>query len=161
MKAAYALQCFLYLHRIMCHIFTCSLRCCLLCPQPALKLSQHCESFTIYTHSHTLCTFLVNVSLYCLCFWNIAFLCSTSTFIHFHFTSIIHSGSSLSKMITCSQDFYLDNSTGLCRPECGKWDQYSPSTRAAVYGVNITFASLIIAVSMATLVLSGIRHKLM
>jgi len=74
---------------------------------------------------------------------------------------IFHKGSSLSTMITCSQDFYLDNSTGLCRPECGKWDQYSPSTRAAVYGVNITFASLVIVVSVATLVLSGFRRKLM
>ena len=60
-------------------------------------------------------------------------------------------------MIMGSQDFYLDNSTGLCRPECGKWDQYSPSTRAVVYGVNITFASLIIVVSVATLVLSALH----
>ena len=61
----------------------------------------------------------------------------------------------------CSQDFFLDNSSGLCRPECGEWDQYSPATRRAVYGVNITFALLTIIVCMVAIVWSIFRHKIM
>ena len=61
----------------------------------------------------------------------------------------------------CSQDFFLDNSSGLCRPECGEWDQYSPATRRAVYGVNITFALLTIIVCVVAIVWSIFRHKIM
>ena len=61
----------------------------------------------------------------------------------------------------CSRDFFLDNSSGLCRPECGEWDQYSPATRRAVYGVNITFILVTIIVCVVTFVWSIFRHKIM
>ena len=61
----------------------------------------------------------------------------------------------------CSDDFYLDNSSGLCRPECGEWDQYSPSTHHAVVGINITFVLITILICVATFVWSIVRHKIM
>ncbi|CAI8040984.1 hypothetical protein GBAR_LOCUS22774 [Geodia barretti] len=61
----------------------------------------------------------------------------------------------------CSRDFFLDNSSGLCRPECGEWDQYSPATRRAVYGVNITFILVTIIVCVVTFVWSIFRRKIM
>ena len=61
----------------------------------------------------------------------------------------------------CSRDFFLDNSSGLCRPECGEWDQYSPATRRAVYGVTITFALVTVTVCVVTIVWSVFRHKIM
>jgi hypothetical protein len=61
----------------------------------------------------------------------------------------------------CSDDFYLDNSSGLCRPECGEWDQYSPSTHDSVVGINVTFALLTILICVATFVWSIVRHNIM
>ena len=61
----------------------------------------------------------------------------------------------------CSDDFFLDNSSGLCRPECGEWEQYTPSTRSAVVGINITFVFITILICVATFVWSVVRHKIM
>ena len=61
----------------------------------------------------------------------------------------------------CSDDFYLDNSSGLCRPECGEWDQYRPSTGRAIVGFNITFVMLTYLICVTTFVWSIIRRKIM
>ena len=61
----------------------------------------------------------------------------------------------------CSKDFYLDNSSGLCRPECGEWDQYTSSTRNRVVGINTTFIIITILICVAIFVWSPFRHKIM
>ena len=71
-------------------------------------------------------------------------------------------GNGVSNAVTeCFEDFYLDNSSGVCRPECGQWDQYSPATRRAVYGINITFVLLTIVICVVTFVWSIFRHRVM
>ena len=62
---------------------------------------------------------------------------------------------------TCSEDFYLDNDTGLCRPECGKWIQYPRARKRAVYGVDSSFTALAVLIDSVTLVVSCIRYKMM
>ena len=63
--------------------------------------------------------------------------------------------------ITCSANFFFENASDLCRPECGEWSQYKQTAEIAIYSINITIAVAIIAVAIATLVLSYIRRKTM
>ena len=74
---------------------------------------------------------------------------------------LLHTGSTTTDDTECSDDFYLDNSSGLCRPECGEWDQYTSSSHDRVVGINITFVLLTILICVATLVWSIVRHKIM
>ena len=63
--------------------------------------------------------------------------------------------------VDCTAGFYVERSSGLCRPECGEWDQYSTATRRTVYGINITFVLLTILICVTTIIWSIFRRKIM
>ena len=62
---------------------------------------------------------------------------------------------------TCSEGFYINESTGLCLPECGVWEQF-PHSFVVAYDA-LAFLSVLIALlgSAVVLVLSCISYKKM
>ena len=64
----------------------------------------------------------------------------------------------MTAIANCSEGFYLD---GVCRPECGEWQQFSD---AAIIGVDFVFLFSIVVYlisAAAVIVLSLIRYERM
>ncbi len=61
----------------------------------------------------------------------------------------------------CSQDFYLDDSSGLCRPECGEFFQFSDQTAAWLHPLIIVALVIHILGGVLLLVVSCINYKQM
>ncbi len=61
----------------------------------------------------------------------------------------------------CSPDFYLDESSGLCRPECGEWSQISGHTEAWFHPLIFTMRSLQIVGGALLLIASCINYEQM
>ena len=59
--------------------------------------------------------------------------------------------------IVCSEDFFL--SSGVCKPQCGQWDEFPHSTVVATDAVMIVSASIGFIVANILLVLSCIRYR--
>ena len=62
---------------------------------------------------------------------------------------------------TCSEGFYIDESTGLCIPECGVWEEFPHSFVVGVDAVVILSAIVYLLSGVAVLVLSCINYKRM
>ncbi len=61
----------------------------------------------------------------------------------------------------CSPDFYLDDSSGLCRPECGEFFQLSDQTAAWLHPLIIVTLIIQILGGVLLLVVSCINYKQM
>ena len=61
--------------------------------------------------------------------------------------------------VTCSDQFYFDETTQLCKPECGVWSQHSDSTAEAI-GISYAFIdTLSITICMVVLLVSFYQRK--
>ena len=63
--------------------------------------------------------------------------------------------------ITCSDQFYLDESSQICKPECGVWTQHSDVRANLINGIFIAGDILGVLVSTTVLVLSCVQRKQM
>ena len=63
--------------------------------------------------------------------------------------------------ITCSDQFYLDQSFLKCNPECGVWFPYSSFTVAVIDGTFIAGNVLGVLLCTAVLITSFIKRKRM
>ncbi len=61
--------------------------------------------------------------------------------------------------INWSEDFYFDG--GVCRPECGEWEEFSSSTVNTIDALIILVEIIDVLASTAVLVLSCIEYKRM
>ena len=61
----------------------------------------------------------------------------------------------------CSEGFYIDESTGLCIPECGVWEEFPHSFVVVVDALVILSAIVYLLSGVAVLVLSCINYKRM
>ena len=61
----------------------------------------------------------------------------------------------------CSEDFFLNESTGQCLPECGVWEELPHSTVVGIDVVVIFSAIVYLLSGVAVLVLSCINYKRM
>ena len=63
--------------------------------------------------------------------------------------------------IACSDEFFFDNSTQLCRPECGVWTHFTPSRGTLVAGFRLFGSLLGVISSLIVLILSCAQYKRM
>ena len=79
------------------------------------------------------------------------------TVINFMSSESVHdrNGSSTNAII-CNEGFYLD---GICRPECGEWEEFSHSTVLAFDTVVVLQAVAYLIGAVVVLILSCIRYK--
>ena len=63
--------------------------------------------------------------------------------------------------IECSKDFYLDAESGLCRPECGEWEEFPHSTVLAIDVVIILQAVVFFISATVFLLMSCIHYRRM
>ena len=61
----------------------------------------------------------------------------------------------------CSDDFYFDNSSQLCKPECGVWTHLTPSKGRVVLGLRLFATSIGVTSSLLVLALSCAQYKRM
>ena len=61
----------------------------------------------------------------------------------------------------CNEGFYISESTGLCVPECGVWEEFPHSTVVGVDAVVIFSGIVYFLSGLAVLVLSCINYKRM
>lgn len=64
-------------------------------------------------------------------------------------------------VIECSDDFYFDNSTQVCKPECGVWTHFTPRKEKVMIGLRIFASSLGLVSSLLVVVLSCVQYKRM
>ena len=62
---------------------------------------------------------------------------------------------------TCNEGFYINESTGLCLPQCGKWKVYPDNVEMAVNIAVILSAAIGTIAGAIGLVLSCIQYKQM
>ena len=87
------------------------------------------------------------------------YLCTKQNSLSVHSINCV--GETTTVQLNCSSDFFLDKGTGLCRPDCGEWNQYSLWRERAVYGVDSSFTALAVLIDTITLVVSCVRYKIM
>lgn len=63
--------------------------------------------------------------------------------------------------ITCSEQFFLEESSELCKPECGVWTQHSPKRATGIHYSLIATVVLGILLCLAVLLLSLFQRKTM
>ena len=63
--------------------------------------------------------------------------------------------------ITCSDQFYFDESSEMCKPECGVWTQHSQTFSSALHFSIMVGEILSILMCASILVLSFFQHKRM
>ena len=61
----------------------------------------------------------------------------------------------------CTEGFYADEGTGVCRPQCGKWKFYSDNAEIAINIAVIISAAIGTIAGAIGLVLSCIQYKQM
>lgn len=61
----------------------------------------------------------------------------------------------------CRDDFYYDNSSQLCKPQCGVWTHFTPSKGRVVLGLRLFAASFGLISSVLVLALSFAQYKRM
>ena len=61
----------------------------------------------------------------------------------------------------CNEGFYINESTGLCVPECGVWEEFPHSTVVGIDAVVILSGIVYFLSGLAVLVLSCINYKRM
>ena len=64
-------------------------------------------------------------------------------------------------VIECSDDFYFDNSSQVCKPECGVWTHFTPRKERVMVGLRIFAPCLGLISSLLVLVLSCAQYKRM
>ena len=64
-------------------------------------------------------------------------------------------------VIECSDDFYFDNSSQVCKPECGVWTPFTPKKENVLVGLRIFASSLGLISSILVLVFSCAQYKRM
>jgi len=64
-------------------------------------------------------------------------------------------------VIECSDDFYFDNSSQVCKPECGVWTPFTPRKENVLVGLRIFASSLGLISSVLVLVFSCAQYKRM
>ena len=61
--------------------------------------------------------------------------------------------------VTCSDQFYFDKETQLCKPECGVWSLHSDATAEAI-GISHAFMDVLgITISTVVLLVSFYQQK--
>ena len=63
--------------------------------------------------------------------------------------------------VTCSKQFYFDESSMLCKPECGVWTQHSDATAQTINAFLILGDVLGVLIPTAVLVASCFQRKKM
>lgn len=61
----------------------------------------------------------------------------------------------------CSDDFFFDNSSQVCKPECGVWTPFSPRKQKVLVGLRLFASSLGVISSLLVLALSCAQYKRM
>jgi len=61
--------------------------------------------------------------------------------------------------IVCREDFYCDKTLGYCRPHCGRWKAYSPTTQTVLDAFIILSAAGGIIAAVTVITLAYFRHK--
>ena len=59
----------------------------------------------------------------------------------------------------CREDFYCDEAVGYCRPHCGRWKAYSPTTQTVQDSFIIMSAAGGIIAAVLVIILAYFRHK--
>lgn len=62
---------------------------------------------------------------------------------------------------TCSDEFFFDNNSQLCKPECGVWTHFGPSKGKVIAGFRLFASSLGMISSVLVLTLSCVQYKTM
>ena len=70
-----------------------------------------------------------------------------------------NSNDNITENITCSDNFYLDEETSQCKPECGEWGLYSARAEAAVSALTVVSIAIGTIGGVVVLVVSCINHK--
>ena len=61
--------------------------------------------------------------------------------------------------VTCSDQFYFDKATKLCKPECGVWSLHSDTTAKAI-GISRAFIDILgITICIVVLLVSFYQRK--
>ena len=61
--------------------------------------------------------------------------------------------------VTCSDQFYFDKATQLCKPECGVWSLHSDATAEAI-GISRAFIDVLgITICIVVLLVSFYQRK--
>ena len=63
--------------------------------------------------------------------------------------------------LLCNKGFYLNESIGICLPECGKWNLYSDSVETVLHTAMIISGSIGLIAGILGLVYSCIYYKQM
>lgn len=67
----------------------------------------------------------------------------------------------VASVLTCQEDFYLDEDLQSCIPSCPGWSQHDEVTRAAIQITIIISSTIGFVVAIAVLILSIIRRNSM
>ena len=76
-----------------------------------------------------------------------------------HTMIILSTVSDLNCTTVCLEDFYLDETVGYCRPHCGRWKAYPPTTQTVQDAFVIMSAAGGIIAAIIVITLAYFRHK--